>query len=269
MSRIGNKLDEELQLMQITGKKEYEKVELMPINKIKLNPQRVRRQINREEIALMAKNVKTFGILQPLLINEKNEVILGNRRLEAAKLASLTKVPVIKRPIASYESIEKELVSDLHSKHLSVIERAVAFQRLIEIKEISKYALANYLGLSHNLICRTLAILQANKTTLKLIKDGKISQRVVAMVLYRLKDKSLEDYVMQEIMRKNLNVVQAGNFVAELNDPETFKKHFIKQLKAFKTSMKNYKKKLSKITLSEKQNQEIKKQFQEIKELIR
>jgi len=89
------------------------------------------------------------------------------------------------------------------------------------------------------------------------------------MVLYRLKDKSLEDYVVQEVINKKMNILQAGNFVAELNDPETFKKHFIKQLKSFKTSVKNYQKKLSKIILTDEQKKEIKKEFEQIKELIK
>jgi len=264
MSQIQQRLESALSKFAAPQKKEREEVLFLPVDELKLNPNRVRRQINREDIADMAKNLKMFGILQPLEINEKNQVILGNRRFEAAKLASLDKVPCIKRESCEFYGIEKQLVSDLHSTHLSVLERAFAFKELIELKGLTKYALANYLNLSHNLVCRTLAILEANENTLKLLKEGKISQRKVAMILYRLKDKNLEDFVVNEIIERKLNIVQAGNFVAEINDPEIFKKHFLQRVRAFKTTLKHFKEKLNLLNFSEEQKKEIVEELRDI-----
>lgn len=258
MGKIYDRLKESLELAElIHAPKEREEVLFLPVSELKLNPNRVRKQVNREDITDMAKNLKMFGILQPLQINERKEVILGNRRFEAAKLASLEKVPCIVRESSQIHEMEKQIVSDLHTKHLTVLERAIAFQKLIEIKEITKYALAKYLNLSHNLVCRTLALLGANENTLKLMKEGKISQRKVAMILYRLKDKSMEDFVVKEIIERKMNIVQAGNFIAEINDPEIFKKHFLQRVKAFKTSLYNFKDKLKMLNLTDEQKEEI------------
>jgi len=267
MGKILERLQQELEIAELVHPshiREKEEVLFLPLSKIKLNPNRVRKQINREEITSMAYNLKRFGVLQPLEVNEKKEVVLGNRRFEAAKLAGLEKVPCILRASSEIHEMEKQLVSDLHSKHLTVLERAWAFRALIEIKGMTKYALAKYLNLSHNLVCRTLALLQANENTLKLMKEGKISQRKVAMILYRLKDKSLEDFVVNEIIERKMNIVQAGNFIAEINDPEIFKKHFLQRVKAFKTTLLHFKEKLKMLNLTGEQKEEILKELRGI-----
>ena len=255
MSRITERLELERSLQLEPEKKEQ--VLYVPTNKIKLSSNRVRLAINREDVKSMSENLKLFGIMQPIEVNENNEVILGNRRFEAAKLACLDTVPVIQRSSSGIHEVEKQLVSDLHSKQLSVVERALAFRRVMEVKGITKYALAKYLGLSHNLVCRTLAVLEANENTIKLMKQGRISQRKVAMILYRLKDKQLEDFVVNEVIEKGMNIVQAGNFIAEINDPEIFKKHFLQRVRSFKTSLLNFREKLKLLDLSEEQKREV------------
>jgi len=260
MGKIYERLHQALEIAELTSpshKKEKEDVLFIPVTELKLNPDRVRRQINREEIADMAANLRIFGILQPLEINERKEIILGSRRFEAAKLAGLDKVPCMVRDSSEIHEMEKQLVSDLHTKHFTVLERAIAFRTLIELKDITKYALAKYLNLSHNLVCRTLAILEANENTLALMSEGKISQRKVAMILYRLKDKRLEDFVVNEIIERKMNIIQAGNFVAEINDPEIFKRHFLQRVKAFKTTLQHFREKLRLLNLTEEQRKEI------------
>ena len=271
MGKILEKLEEIEAIENATKKinKNTEKIEFIPINKLKLSKKRIRKSINREEIALMAKNIKMFGILQPLEINEKNEVILGTRRFESAKLACLEKVPVIKRSSHELYETEKQLVSDLHTKHISLLERAQAFQKLLELKDITKYELAKYLSLSNNLICRTLAILEASSETKELMKKGKISQRLVAAVLYRLKDKSKEKYVINKIIKEKMSVAQAENLIAEINDSNILKKHFLKQVKSFSTSLKKFKEKEKVIGMNKKEEKEIEKELEKISQIIK
>jgi ParB family chromosome partitioning protein len=245
-----------------------EKIELLSIDKLKLSKNRVRKSIDREDIALMAKNIKMFGILQPLEINEKNEVVLGTRRFQAAKLAFLKHVPVIRRDSHDILEIEKQLICDLHSKSICLLERAHAFEQLIELKNITKYALAKYLSLSNNLVCRTLAILDASAETMKLMKAGKISQRMVAAVLYRLKDKSKEKFVIDRIINDKLSVAQAENLVAEINDSSVLKKHFLKQVKSFATSLKKFREKSDAINISSNEKKEIEAELKKISEII-
>ena len=251
------------------SKASAESIEFIPINRLKLSKNRVRKSINREDIALMAKNLKLFGVLQPLEINGANEVILGTRRLEAAKLASLEKVPAIRRSTSEIHEIEKQLIADLHSKSVSLLERAHAFQKLLEIKGMTKYALAKYLSLSNNLVCRTLAVLEASLETMRLMKKGKISQRLAAAVLYRLKDKSKEKYVISRIIKEKLSVSQAENLVAEINDSSVLKKHFLKQVKSFSTSLKKFKEKSGFAKIDKKSEKEIGKELKKIGNMIK
>lgn len=243
-----------------------DRLEFLRLDKLKVSGSRVRRKINREAINRMAENIKNFGILQPLEVNERNEIILGIRRFEAAKLASLDKIPVIRRKSSNMRELEKQVVSDIHSKKISLLERARAFQKLIELKNISKYGLAKYLSLSHNLVCRTLAILDANPKTKELIENEKISERMAAVVLYRLKDRSKEDHVFRKIINERLSISQAENLITEINDSSILKKHFLKQLKSFKTSLVKFKDKAEMSGLDEN---EIKKELEELKQLIK
>lgn len=275
MGKIFEKVKESLDVMEAQSDSykhvknfEYGNVHHIPINKIKSSPNKVRKSINRDDISHMAENIKKFGIFQPIEINENNEVILGHRRFEAAKLAFLEYVPCIIKESSQVRETEKQIISDIHTKHLTVIERAKAFKALMEINDITKYGLAKYLNLSHNLVCRTLSILEANKTTISLIEDGKISQKKAAMVLYRLKDKSLEDFVMKEIIRKKMSIEQAGNFISELNNPKLFKKHFLTRMKAFETSIKEFEKKVKEIPMGEEDKKDIKDTLERVNKII-
>jgi len=260
MSLIQERLKEELFL----SIDDLERIEMMSIDSLKFSENRIRRKINPEEIKRMSENVKIFGILQPLEINEKNEVVLGTRRLEAAKLASLKVVPVIKRTSNELYEIEKQIVSDVHSKHLSLLERAEGFKKLMYLKDLNKNQLAKYIGLSSNLICRTLAILNADKETLELIKKGKISERMVATIIYRLKEKPKEKEVIKKIMEEKMSIKQAETFISEINDSNVLKKHFLRQLKGFKTSLKKFKEK----AILAGADEEIQKELKEIQKYL-
>jgi len=233
-------------------------VELIDTDKLKLRDNRVRQKISWKSLQPLMRSLRLFGFSQPIEVNNKNEVVLGNRRLEAAKLGFVDKIPVIRSNASDYEAIQKELFSDLSTEKLSLREKAEAFREIMKQTGMTKYALANYLGLSHTSVCKTLSLLNASKKTEKLIEEGKISEKKVAMVLYRLKDKSKEDYIINEIIRKKLDIVQAGNLVAEINNPEIFKKHFLARIKAFKTLLNNFEEKRKTIKLDEKETAEIK-----------
>lgn len=245
-----------------------QKVEFVNTNNLKLRQNRLRKEFSWKDLQPLMKSLKLFGFFQPLQINENNEVILGSRRLEAAKMAFIDKVPVMKTEANDYEAIQRELFSDLSSKNLSLREKAEAFRQILNMTGMTKYALANYLSLSHTSVCKTLSILKANKETIKLMEEGEISEKKVAMVLYRLKDKSKENYVVNEIIKRKMDIIQAGNFVAEVNNPEIFKKHFLTRLKAFETSIKNFRKRAKEINLGEKDRIEVKRTLESIKKVI-
>lgn len=246
-----------------------EQIEYVDVGKLKLRKNRVRQKISLKNMPAMMQSLKYFGFMQPLEINQNNEIVVGNRRFEAAKIAWIKKIPVVKREsVSEWESMLKELFSDLTTEKLSIMDKAFAFQFIMDQVGMTKYALAKFLSLSHTHVCKTLAILKANKKTLKLIEDGKISERKVATILYRLKDKTKEDYVINEIIKKRFDIVQAGNFVAEINNPEIFKKHFLARVKAFETSLKNFQEKANTIGLNKNDKEEVEASLQKLGKLL-
>lgn len=267
MSRIGDKLDYELAIEQFFFQDSTQKrITSIDPNTIILSPHVARKIIPRDSIWDLAHNIKKNGILQPLVVDESHKLIIGSRRLEAAKLIGLQKVPILIMTSSECLTLERTVISDLHSKPLTILEKATAFKKLIHIKNITKYALAKELNVSHTLICQCMSILGANQNTQQLLENKLISEKKVAMVLYRLKNKALEDFVMNEILTKNLNMIQAGNLVAQLNNPEVLQKHFSKQVKSFHTSFMNFTKKS---TLQDmKLKSDMKKELEELRDKI-
>lgn len=92
---------------------------------------------------------------------------------------------------------------------------------------------------------------------------------MVATILYRLKDKSKEKYVVNKIIKEQMSVAQSENLIAEINDSEVLKKHFLKQVKSFSTSLKKFQEKSKEFGINKKEEKEIIDELNDVVKLIR
>ncbi len=194
MSKILNRL-KELETIEIQTKQKT-----IRVDNLKHHPDSARKVFNPEKLREIADSIKRFGMIEPIQIDPNNFIIQGNRRLRALKLTGKKELKMVELDedvdVIRYKNTVdvriRQLLSDVQRQKLSIIERAEAFKEIID-KKIggieTKYQLARYLCISDNLLCRTMSILNASLETMKLIKDGKISQQNVATVLYRLKER--------------------------------------------------------------------------------
>lgn len=137
-----------------------------------------RTEFNAEALEALAASIKEKGILQPLLLRskgEKYEIIAGERRWRAAKIAGLKTVPAVIKELNDQETLEIALIENLQREDLSAIEEAEAFNRLVQEHEYTQEGLAKIIGKSRSYIANTLRLLTLPPEVQKLVKTDKLS----------------------------------------------------------------------------------------------
>lgn len=218
--------DDDLDLNDFPGeeKKSSDKpADLVNINLIKASPFQPRTEFDEEALRALADSVKEKGVLQPLLVRKVGndyELIAGERRLRASKLAGLSEVPVIVREMTDQEVLEVALVENLLRENLSAIEEAEGLQRLIDEFSHTQEALSKIIGKSRSHIANTLRLLTLPESVQNLVKEGKLSAGQ-ARNLVGLEN--AED-LAQLIIKKDLNVRQVEELVNKLKNAKPQKK---------------------------------------------
>ena len=191
------------------------KANYVKIADIDPSPYQPRTEFDEEALKALAQSIKEKGVLQPLLVRKTNngyELIAGERRLRASKLAGLTEVPVIVKEMNDQEVLEVALVENLLRENLSAIEEAEGLQRLIDEFSHTQEALSQIIGKSRSHIANTLRLLTLPKSVQDLIKEGKLSaghaRNLVGL-------DNAEELAMQ-IIKKDLSVRQVEELVNKI-----------------------------------------------------
>lgn len=166
------------------------------INKIKtgLNP---RIKFDLEDLQQLADTYKTQGIIVPLEVDEKHRLIIGERRLRAAKLAGIGEVPIIiKKGLTNEEILERQCVEEAHKKSWNDIERAKAWEKLLQMQQLSKRGLARRLGVADSTIVRTLQLLEADKELQERVREG-IAKPSHVRAIYEEEDEELRGELVE------------------------------------------------------------------------
>lgn len=176
----------------------------VPVGDIVANPFQPRREFHADELGELVSSVKEYGILQPLVVTEKEngmfELIAGERRLRAAKQAGLRDVPVILRTATQQQKLELALIENLQRSDLSPIEEAHSYAQLIDEFALTQDRIAVRVGKSRPVIANTLRLLKLPEDMQKALSDGNISMSM-ARVLVGMADIK-EQRAMFDRMRK-------------------------------------------------------------------
>lgn len=157
--------------------KDQDQLEL-PISLIEPNPEQPRTDIDEEAIAELSASVQLHGVLMPLIVRpvgDKYQIIAGERRWRAARLAGLDKVPVRIRTSSDLESLEIALIENLQREDLNAIEAAQGYRRLLEQHKFTQQELAERVSKSRSAIANTLRLLDLPDEVQQLLYDGKLS----------------------------------------------------------------------------------------------
>ncbi len=190
------------------------------VEKIVPNPYQPRREFNEDKLKELSESIRMYGILQPLTVTRKEiprddgsfrteyELIAGERRLRASKLAGLEQVPVIIRSgeDTEQEKLELAIIENLQREDLNAVDRALAFQQLAEVFELSHAEVAKKVGRSREYVSNTIRLLGLPEYMLSSLRVGDISEGH-ARTLLMLKERPEEqDVVYREILLKKLSV---------------------------------------------------------------
>ena len=189
------------------------------INLIEPNPNQPRKSFDDNAIHELADSIKSFGVLQPLVVvkNDKfYEIIAGERRWRAAKIAGLKDIPVIVKEFTHEEMVEVALIENIQREDLNPIEEAIAYQRLIEEFHLKQEEVAEKVSKSRSAITNTLRLLVLDDRVQKMVIDEMISSGH-ARTLISIQDKNEQYEIALRIFDRKLSVRETENLIKKLS----------------------------------------------------
>ena len=174
-----NALFSESTVLKDIKEEEKEVVKNININDIEPNKTQARKTFKEEAISELANSIKNYGILQPIIVENKGDfyrIIAGERRWRAAKKAGLDKIPCIVRDEDEQKNKEISLIENIQRENLNPIEKALGYRELIDNYNLKQQDLADKLGISRPYVTNTLRILNLDERVIKLALDGKLTE---------------------------------------------------------------------------------------------
>jgi len=144
------------------------------------NKYQPRKNFDEKSLIELTKSIKEYGILNPILVrkqDDKYEIIAGERRYRAAKLAGLTEIPVIIKNIKESDLAELALIENLHRENLNPIEEAKSYEEIMRLSNLTQQSLGKKLGRSQAFIANKIRLLSLPKTIQEALINKKISER--------------------------------------------------------------------------------------------
>ncbi len=208
-------------------KKEEVKADGAPIqvsiNKVEPNKEQPRKKFDEDALAELADSISKFGVLQPLLVQDKGEyyeIIAGERRWRAAKLAKLKEVPVIIKNYTEQERAEISLIENLQREDLNPIEEAVAYKRLLEEFNLKQEEVAERVSKSRTAVTNSMRLLKLDDRVQQMLIEGQISSGH-ARALLGVDNKEGQFMLAQNVVNKKLSVRDIEKLVKQ--DPPAVK----------------------------------------------
>lgn len=187
----------------------------VPVQAVSPNPRQPRQAFGDEGMEAMARSIQEVGVLQPIVVRRLNggyELVAGERRLRAAKLAGLATVPAIIRTTDDTESLREALIENIHRQDLSPLEQASAFQELQDDLGVTQEELAERLGHSRSHVANTIRLLQLPSEVQTLVADGSLTAGH-ARALLSLEDAEAQTTLGLRIAAEGLSVRQTEELV--------------------------------------------------------
>ena len=181
------------------------------INLIEANPFQPRTEFDDEALKELAQSIKEQGIIQPVTVRKlgynRYQLISGERRLRASKIAGLAKIPGFIRIANDEQMLELALIENIHRENLNAIEVAISYQRLIDECNLTQEQLSDKVGKSRSAIANFLRLLKLPAEIQIALRDGHISM-AHARALINVEDKETQLKLLQQIIEDDLNVRQ-------------------------------------------------------------
>ncbi len=210
-----------------------------------------RKDMNYEALEELSQSIKSQGIIQPIIVrpltnqpeNKQYEIIAGERRWQAAKLAGLPQVPVIIRDLTDEAAMAMALIENIQREDLNAIEEATALARLLNEFDLTHQEIADHVGKSRTTVTNLLRLLTLNDSVKKLVEHGDLSAGHAKVLLALPDDK--QQVIAKQVVSQNLSVRDTEKLIKRLNqskpltEPTSSQEHDTEatSLKALETSL--------------------------------
>lgn len=231
---------------------------VVKITQVEPNREQPRKNFDEDSLQELADSIKQFGLLQPILVQDKEdryEIIAGERRWRAAKLAGLKEVPVIIRKYSKQEIVEISLIENIQREDLNPIEEAQAYKRLLNEFHLKQDEVAERVSKSRTAVTNSMRLLKLCDEVQQMLIDDMISTGH-ARALLAVEDPEEQYALAQRIFDEKLSVREVEKLVKDRKKPEKPKKKEDETLKAIYSDIgEKLKQRLStKVTVSAKGN---------------
>ncbi|WP_077369278.1 ParB/RepB/Spo0J family partition protein [Anaerosalibacter sp. Marseille-P3206] len=197
---------------------EKDSITNIDISLIKPNKNQPRKEFDEEGLEELSHSIKSYGIIQPIIVRKvenKYEIVAGERRWKASQLAGLKEVPCLVRDIEDFEAMKLALIENIQREDLNPIEEARAFKELMDKYKLKQEELSQVVGKSRSYIANTLRLLNLDNETLNLVEEGKITSGH-GRALLSIKNQKERKRATDEIIGKKLNVRQTEDMAKQI-----------------------------------------------------
>ena len=196
--------------------------QIMKINKVEPNRDQPRKKFEEDALLELADSIKQFGVLQPLLVRKRDdyyEIIAGERRWRAAKLAGVKEVPVIIKDYTEQDIVEIGLIENIQRENLNPIEEAMAFKRLLEEFNLKQDEVAERVSKSRTAVTNSMRLLKLDDRVQQMIVDDMISTGH-ARALLAIDNKEQQYELANKVFDEKLSVRETEKMVKDIKSPK-------------------------------------------------
>ena len=231
-NKAGGTSKETVKRTRSTGKKEKTEAQekpaaerLVKISSVEPNLNQPRRHFDEDALMELSESIKQYGVLQPLLVSDKKdyfEIIAGERRWRAAKLAGIKEVPVIIKDFTEQEVVEISLIENIQRESLNPIEEAHAYKRLMEEFHLRQDEIAERVSKSRTAVTNSMRLLKLDDRVQQMVVDEMLTTGHVRTLL-ALENKELQYNTAMKIFDEKLSVRETERLVKEILNPKVKK----------------------------------------------
>ena len=200
---------------------------MVKISKIEPNREQPRKKFDEDALLELSESIKQYGVLQPLLVSDKKdyyEIIAGERRWRAAKMAGLKEIPVVIKEFSDQQIVEISLIENIQREDLNPVEEALAYRRLIDEFHLKQDEIADRVSKSRTAVTNSLRLLKLTPKVQEMIVDEMISAGHARAIL-GISDPETQEMIALKVFDNKLSVRETEELVRKILKPSRKKEH--------------------------------------------